>query len=108
MLGKWSGIKYRNKKRTRPRYLFLYIYTSKKNGHIEVFTQIYTRENDAVIVDFFSSSSNVHKEKRSQFIYNRETYRKENHRWNNDVYCSIENRRYTNIYIYRKRHETVL
>jgi len=61
-----------------------------------------------LLLIFFSSSSDVHKEKKSQFIYNRETYRKENHRWNNDVYCSIENRRYTNIYIYRKRHETVL
>jgi hypothetical protein len=56
---------------------------------------------------FFPSSSNVHKEKKTN-SYIRGTHT-QNHRWNNDAYCNIENRRYTNIYMYRKkRHETVL
>jgi len=40
------------------------------------------------------------KKKPNSYVRERDT--EENHRWNNDAYCNIDNRRYTNIYRKKK------
>ena len=97
MLGKKkterSGIKDR---KMNPFYILAVIYTSKKWSHRSFYTYI---QETMLLLVWFSLSSNIHKEKTNSYIRDRERETKNNHRWNNDTYCNIENRRYTNIYI---------
>jgi len=58
-----------------------------------------------LLLCFFLHHQMYIKKKPNSYVRERETQK--NHRWNNDAYCNIENRGYTNMYR-KKRHETVL